>query len=119
MRKSTLWAIVATGLTMLVLSVLTASVSFFVWAMAMNGFMGQERAANASMITFVLLVILAVLLCLALSLFSVYYFSVKRTWNAVVAAIVSVIVFAAVNGGLQLVSVLVSVLVAEQMRMTH
>lgn len=85
----------------------------------MNGFMGQDRAVNASIITLVVLGLLAAVCCLALSLYSVYYLSVKRVWNAALAAALSIIVFAAITGGLQFLSVIVSAVVAEQMRTTR
>lgn len=116
MRKEALWAIIITGTLMLVTSVLTASLAFFTWALALNGFMGQERAVNASMITFIALSVVFSVVCLALSLFSVYYLSVRRAWNAALAVILSVVFFSTAAGSLQLISVLFSAVVAEQMR---
>lgn len=81
--------------------------------------MGQERAVNASMVTFIVLAVVFSVLCLALSLLSVYYLSVKRAWNAALAAVLSVVVLSVAAGGLQLVSVVISVIVAEQMRTTR
>lgn len=116
MRKGALWALIVTGLLMLIFAIGTGAFALFSWALAMNGFIGQERAVNASIITFAVLGILATLVCIALSLFSVYYFSVKRAWNAAISALLSVLVFSIVSGGLQFVSVMISAVVAQQMR---
>ena len=86
------------------------------WALALNGFMGQEQAVNVSLITFFLLGGILSLVCIAMSVYSAYYLSVKRMWNAAGAAVLAIVVFAAVAGGLQLLSVFISVAVASQMR---
>lgn len=119
MRKASIWAMVLTGVLVASTAVATGAFSFFMWALALNGFMGQDRAVNASMITFVVLAGLAALASIALSVFSVYHLSEKRGWNAAGSAVLSTLVFSAAAGGLQLLSVLISVIIASQMRTTR
>lgn len=110
---------VLTGVLVTAAAIATAAFSFFMWALALNGFMGQDRAVNASMITFGVLASLLTLASISLSLYSVYYLSEKRGWNATGSAVLSTVLFSAVVGGLQLLSVLISVIVANQMRTTR
>lgn len=119
MRAGSVTALIVTGLIVIGSLVALGVFSFFMWALSLNGFMGQERAVNASMITFIALAAITGVVCVALSLFSVYYLSVKKMWNAAGAAVLSIVIFATVGGGLQLASVFVSVIVASQMRTTR
>ena len=119
MRSGSITALIITGLLVLVSLAALGVFSFFMWALALNGFMGQERAVNASMITFIALAVFTGVLSVVFSLFSVYYLSVKMLWNAAGSAILSFVVFAAVGGGLQLLSVFISVMVASAMRTTR
>jgi hypothetical protein len=100
-------------------AVATGALWLFMWALALNGFMGQERAVNVSMITFFVMTGIFSLASIALSVYSAYYLSVKRMWNAAGAAILSIVVFATAAGGLQLLSLFISVAVASQMRTTR
>ncbi len=119
MRTGSIWALIVTALLITGLLVSTGAFSFFIWALALNGFMGQERAVNASMITFVGLAGLATLTCVVAGLYSLHYLSVKRSWKPAGGAMLSIIAFTIIGGGLQLLSVLVSVIVASQMRTTR
>lgn len=116
MRKGTLWALIVTALLVLAAGIGTGLFSFFMWALALNGFMGQERAVNASMITFGVLAVAASLICLGLSLILVYFLSAKKKWNAAGSATLSILLFTVITGGLQLLSVIISAVVADQMR---
>jgi hypothetical protein len=119
MKKASVWVLISTGILVTAAAIATGLFSFFIWALALNGFMGQERAVNASMITFVVLAVLVALVSLSLGVLLTYYLSAKRGWNAVGSVLLSTLVFAAVCGGLQIGSVIVSAIVAEQMRTTR
>jgi len=119
MRTGAVWALISTGILVAVSAAATGAFSFFMWALALNGFMGQERAVNTSMITFIVLAGVLSLVCVAVSAYSTYYLSVKRMWNAAGAAVLSIVAFAVVGGGLQLLSVFISVIVASAMRTTR
>ena len=119
MRTGAIWALISTGIVVTASAVATAAFCFFMWALALNGFMGQERAVNVSMITFIVLGGVSTLASIAFSVYSAYHLSVKRSWNAAGAAILSIVVPAILAGGLQLLSLFLSVAVASQMRTTR
>lgn len=119
MKGKVLAAVLVTALVLIICAAATGLFSFMAWALALNGFMGQERAVNASMITFIVLAILFSVVCIGLGIFIVYFLAGKREWNAIGSAILSIVIFATATGGLQLLSVIISTIVASEMRTTR
>lgn len=119
MRSGAIWALVATGVLVTASAIAGAAFSFFSWALALNGFMGQERAVNASMVTFIVLASILTLACIVLSVLAAYRLAVKWNWHAAGAALLSTAIFSVVVVGLQILSVVISVIVASNMRTTR
>ena len=118
MKGKVLAAVLVTGGILLLLSLGTGVFAFMSWALALNGFMGQDRAVNASLITLIILGVVFSLACIGLGMAAVYYLSGKREWNAAVSSIVAIVVFSVACGGLQFLSVIVSAVVATEMKTT-
>lgn len=107
---------IVTGLVVLLVGLGSTVLGFMIWALALNGFMGQQRAIDISMVTFVALAVLSVLVTMVLSVLVVYFLSAKRAWNAAISALISIVVFAGTTGVLHMVSVIISAIVADQLR---
>ncbi len=118
MTKGVYAAIAVTGIIMLGVSAATGILGFMAWALALNGFMGQERAVNASMITFIVLAVISAFVVLTLSIAAVYFLAGRRSWNAAVSAVLSILVFGMTSGVLHMLCVVVSAVVANQLRTT-
>lgn len=86
------------------------------WALALNGFMGQQRAVDTSMMVFFVLGVAAVLVLTGLAVFSVHLLSGKRGWHPVGSAALSTVLFSIAIGVLHFIAVIFSALVAEQLR---
>lgn len=112
-------AMALTGLLLLTTGVVSGAFSWFMWALALNGYMGQQRAVEMSMAVFSILAVVSVIVATGLSIFTVYWLAGKKAWNAAGAAALSTIVFMIVTGALHFVCILVSVLVADQLRTTR
>lgn len=108
-----------TGLLVLAVTVGTGFFGFMMWALALNGFMGQERAVNASMISFIVLAVISGIVSVVLSVVAVYFLAERRGWNAAGSAALSVVVFAITSGVLHILSVIVSALVASALHTTR
>ncbi len=78
--------------------------------------MGQERAVNTSLATYVILAVGVAVISVILSFFAVRYFVVKREWNPAAAALLAIVIFSALAAGGHLILVVISTVVAEQMR---
>lgn len=118
MKGKVLAAVLITGGILLLLSLATGAFAFMSWALALNGFMGQDRAVNASLITLIILGVVFSLACIGLGMAAVYYLSGKREWNAAVSSIAAIVVFSVACGGLQFLSVIISAVVATEMKTT-
>ena len=119
MRTGVIWSLVVTGVLLAAAAAGLGALSFFIWALALNGFMGQERAVNASLVTFVVLLIVFTLLSLAIGLLTVHFLAARRSWNAAASSLLSTIVATVVIAVLDLMAILISVLVASQLRTTR
>lgn len=119
MSKGTIWALIITAVLMFAVAIICAAFSFFMWALSLNGYVGQESAVNTSLITFVVLASITSLACIALSLVLVYFLAAKKKWDAAGSAVLSTVLFAALTAGGQILSIIISVIVADQMRTTR
>jgi hypothetical protein len=107
------------GLLVLATTVATAFFGFMMWALALNGFMGQERAVNASMVAYIVLAVTSAIVTVSLSVATVYFLAGRRGWNAAGSAVLSVVVFAITSGVLHTLCVVISALVASALRTTR
>lgn len=105
-----------TGIVVLTVSVATGALGWMMWAVALNGFMGQTRAVDTSLIVYCSLAVASILLATVFSVAAVYFGAARRGWNAAASAIVSILVFATAAGVVQVLAVFVSVIVADQLR---
>lgn len=92
MEKQPIGAMVTGGIITLVLSAATAAAFFMALVLALNGFMGQERAVNASFGTYTVLAAGAALVMTALCVFSTSFLARRFKWNALLAMVLSVVV---------------------------
>lgn len=116
MRTGTIAAIGVTGILILLVGIASGFAGWFMWALALNGFMGQERAVETSQMVYFALAIVSVIVCIILSALAVYLLSGRWNWNAAGAAALSIAAFAATTGVLHVVCVVTSAIVADQMR---
>lgn len=116
MNRGTLIALIVTGAAVLIAGAATGFCGLMMWGLALNGFMGQQRAVDTSLFTYIAFAVISALLALALSLVTVYYLAGKRAWNAAGSAALSIVVFAVTTGVLHTICVVISAVVADQMR---
>jgi hypothetical protein len=109
-------AMAVAGIVMLLVGVTSGFFGWMMWALALNGFMGQQRAVDTSMTIYFVLAILSVLIVIVLSVLSVYFLAGRRAWNAALAAALSITVFSVAVGALHVGAVVVSAVVANQLR---
>ncbi len=105
-----------TAAVILVAATASGLAGWMMWALSLNGFMGQQRAVETSMIVYIALAAVSAVVCLALGILAVYLLSHKRSWNAAGSAALSIVVFVATTGVLHTLAVVISAVVAEQMR---
>ncbi|MGB7070674.1 MAG: hypothetical protein WBD22_14370, partial [Pyrinomonadaceae bacterium] len=86
------------------------------WALALNGFMGQQRAVDTSMVVYFVLAIAAAILNVSLSVVFVYFLSGRRGWRTVLSSLLSIVVFVAATGVFHTACVIISAIVAGQLR---
>ena len=116
MRQGTIIAIIVTGISISLVAAATGIFGWMMWALALNGFMGQQRAVDISMAVYIVLAVIAALLCVFLSVLTVYLLSGRWNWNAAGSAVLSIVVFSITTGVLHTACVIVSAIVADQMR---
>src|SRR5687767_15065080 len=119
MKTGTIVAMAITAIVVLVVSVATGIAGWMMWALALNGFMGQQRAVETSMAVYIVLAVISGLISTILSLLAVYFLAGRREWNAALSALLSIVIFSATTGVLHTVSVVLSAIVAEQLRTTR
>lgn len=108
-----------TGLLVLVVTAGTGFFGFMMWALALNGFMGQERAVNTSMISYIVLAVASALITVILSIAAVYFLSGRRNWHPAGSAALSIVVFSITSGVLHTLCVIISAMVASALRTTR
>ncbi len=109
-------AIASTVVITAVCGIASAAFGWFMWALALNGFMGQQRAAEISMAVYIVMAVGAVIVGALLSGLIVYWLAGKRSWNAVGSAVLSCAIFIVGTSAVHFGCVLVSVLVADGLR---
>ncbi len=119
MKSSVMAAMAVSGIAVLIASVASGFVGWMAWALALNGFMGQQRAVDTSMAVYIVLAVVSAFLAVLLSVLAVYYLSAKRGWNAAGSSALSVTVFAVATFALHFASVIISAVVAGQMRINQ
>ena len=119
MRTSVKIAIAAAILVTALIGVATGCFGFMGWALALNGFMGQERAVNTSMSVFVVSAVAVVAMASILSGVLVYFTAHRRNWNAGGSAVVAITIFGILSGVLHIACVIVAAVVADAMRTTR
>ena len=112
-------AMTITAMVVLLVSVAAGVLGWMIWALALNGFMGHQRAVETSMIVYIVLAVISGLISIMLSLLTVYFLAGRREWNAALSALLSIVIFGVTTGVLHTVSVVISAIVAEQLRTTR
>ena len=116
MKTSVIVGVIVTALLLVVVSAVSGMSGFMLWAIALNGFMGQETAVNVSLITYILTAILTAVILTISAVVIVRYLSVIRSWNAFGAASLSFIVFSILIFAGHIVCVIFSAIVASALR---
>ncbi len=109
---------IGSGVITLLVSILSAIVGFLALMLALNGFMGQERAVNTSIATYAVLGILVIVAVTVMSVFTASFLQRKFDWGAVVSVITSGLGFAAVGVVMHIVTIIIAAIVADVMRTT-
>lgn len=115
MTKGTIAAIV-TGIITLAALIVSGVVFLFSLIMALNGFMGQERAVNGAFITYIALVLITLVVGVGGGSWLTYHLAERRKWHAAGSAIVSIILVCATGISVHLGSVIAAAIVADQLR---
>ncbi|MBX3287801.1 MAG: hypothetical protein KF855_00525 [Acidobacteria bacterium] len=116
MKTSVILALVITALLLIVVSAVSGIAGFMAWALALNGFMGQETAVNVSLVTYIVLALLTALVLTIAAVLSVRYLSNTRSWNPAGATALSVVVFSILITAGHIVCVIISAVVANALR---
>lgn len=116
MRSGTVAAVSVSGLVTLMIGIASGLAGWMMWALALNGYMGQERAVETSMTVYIALAAFSLLVCVGLSALAAYLLSDRWNWNTVGSAVLSIVVFAVTTGVLHTICVVISAVVADQMR---
>ena len=101
------------------ITILSGFFGFFGLLLALNGFMGQERAVNTSIITYIVLAVVSILLVTLFSALTARFLQNRFEWRALIAVIVSSISFAVVGVVMHFVVIIIAAIVADQMRTTR
>lgn len=107
---------IGSGIITFVLTSVSAVVFFFMLMLGLNGFMGQERAVNASFGTYLVLAGSIVLGATALSMFVTGILKKRLSWHAVTAVLLPSLSFSVIAGLLHFVCIIIAAIVADQMR---
>jgi hypothetical protein len=116
MKTGTIAAIAVTAIVVLLVAVTTGFFGWMMWALSLNGFMGQQTAVDTSQVVYFALAILSTLVAIVLSVVTVYFLSGRREWNAALSALLSIVIFSVTVGVFHTGSVVVSAIVASQLR---
>lgn len=109
-------SMIASGLITLMLAAASAVIFFLMLGLGLNGYMGQQRAVNASFGTYIVLAGLIVLAATALSVFVTGFLQRRFNWNPILAVLLSSVSFSALAGVLHFVCVIVAAIVADSLR---
>lgn len=109
-------AMIGSGVVTFVLTCISAVVFFIMLMLGLNGYMGQQRAVNASFGAYIFLAAVMVLLATALSVVLTGFLQRRFNWHAVLAALLSSVVFSLVAGMFHFVFVVIAAIVADGMR---
>lgn len=119
MGTRSLGAMVSSGAITFGVAVVSGVVCFFGLLLALNGFIGQERAVNTSIVTYVVLALLVIALMTLFSALTANFLQRRFDWRAAVAVISSSLGFAAIAVVMHIVSIVIAAIVADQMRTTR
>ncbi len=107
---------IGSGLITLILTSVSAVVFFFMLMLGLNGFMGQQRAVNASFGTYLVLAGLVVIIATGLSVFVTGILKRRFDLHAILAVSLPVIGFSVLAGLLHFACIVIAAIVAEEMR---
>lgn len=105
-----------TGIISAVVLCATGFVFLLSLGLALNGFMGQERAVNASFGSYFVLAAITGLLSLVFGCWLAYYLTTKRLWHWAGSSILSIFVASLVGGVLHFFCVIIATIVASSLR---
>ena len=109
-------SMIGSGVITFALTCGSAIVFFFMLMLGLNGFMGQQRAVNASFGTYVVLAGLIVAVATAFSVITTRLLKRRSSWNAVVAVLLPALSVSLIAGLLHFGCIIIAAIVADQMR---
>lgn len=109
-------SMIGSGVVTFLLGCVSAVAFFFMLVLGLNGYMGQQRAVNASFGTYVFLAAVIVLLTTALSVVLAGFLRRRFNWHAVLAVLLSSATFSLAAGIFHFMCVVVAAIVADGMR---
>lgn len=116
MKKTSMLAPVITAFLILIVSAATGFFGFMAWALALNGFMGNESAITISMVIYLVLAVISALAAMLLGAFATYYLAGKRSLNPVASSAISVVIFSIIVAVAHLLCVVISAIAASSLR---
>ena len=109
-------SLIGSGIITFVLTACSAVVFFLMMMLGLNGFMGQQRAVNAAIGTYLVPGGLIVLAATLLSILATRLLQRRFSWHALPAVMLPVLSFSMIAGLLHFGCVVIAGIVAEQMR---
>jgi hypothetical protein len=110
---------IATGVATFIAGCVSAAVFLFMLMLALNGFMGQQRAVNAAFTTYVLVAAGAVILTTFTSVLAARFMRMRFGWHTVLVVILCSATFSFAAAATHFGGVIAAAVVAEQMRTTR
>jgi uncharacterized membrane protein len=107
-------AVITLGIT-----ILSGIFGFFGLLLALNGFMGQERAVNTALVTYIILAVVIILLVTIFSALTAGFLQTRFEWRSAFAVIASSFGFAIIGVVMHFVVIIIAAIVADQMRTTR
>lgn len=104
-----------TGIISGIVLIATGFVFLLSLGLALNGYMGQERAVNAAFISYFVLAAITGILSLILGCWLAYYLTTKRLWHWVGSFLLSTFIAGISGGALHFVCVLIAAIVANSL----
>jgi hypothetical protein len=109
-------SMIGSGVITFILTTFSAVIFFFMLMLGLNGFMGQQRAVNASFGTYIVLAGLVVIVATAISILTTVLLKRRLNWHAVLAVLLPAVSFSAIAGLMHFGCIVIAAIVAEEMR---
>lgn len=110
---------IVSGVITLLAAIASAVAGFLALMLALNGYMGQERAVNSSIATYGVLAILVIGSVTVMSGFTAHFLQRRFSWGVALSVIISGLGFAVIGVVMHVVIIIIAAIVADMMRTTR